>query len=220
MATTIIAGSSAKPLMKMKPNPSTMFNAPGSTGPVPRSLNSGNSTAPTTIIPATRHAARNPNRITNKRPISAMQPYPSRTRTSLNRHAGPCAGHPRLALPQLRKDVDGRDQPGHDDSTCPFALIRHRHGAQRLPLAHRQLFGFGFELAAGGKDVAATWRAHRRGVTGVENVFRKLFDLIPVRTFVSRARPRIERNEIDLGRDPLQHLHQQLGVIQRVVDAF
>src|SRR5712675_762165 len=71
MATTIIAGSSAKPLMKMKPKPSTMFSAPGSTGPIPRSLNSGNSTAPTTIIPATRHAARNPNRITNSRPINA-----------------------------------------------------------------------------------------------------------------------------------------------------
>src|SRR6267154_1724871 len=55
----------------MKPNPSTMFTALWSIGPVARSLNSGNSTAPTTIIPATRHAARNPNRITNSRPINA-----------------------------------------------------------------------------------------------------------------------------------------------------
>src|ERR1700704_6600749 len=59
--------------MKMKPKPSTMFSAPGSIGPEPRSLNSGNSTAPTTIIPATRQAARKANRMTNRRPISAMQ---------------------------------------------------------------------------------------------------------------------------------------------------
>jgi len=50
----------------MKPKPSMMFSAPWSTGPAPSSLNSGNSTAPTTIIPATRQAARNPKRMTNR----------------------------------------------------------------------------------------------------------------------------------------------------------
>jgi hypothetical protein len=29
------------------------------------------------------------------------------------RHARPCAGHPRLT--SKKKDVDGRDEPGHDD---------------------------------------------------------------------------------------------------------
>src|SRR5262249_52428162 len=39
--------------------------------------------------------------------------------SSLRRHARPCAGHPRLSLlPRLlQKDVDGRDKPGHDEST-------------------------------------------------------------------------------------------------------
>ncbi len=31
----------------------------------------------------------------------------------IQRHARPCAGHPRLTSPQ-GKDVDGRDEPGHD----------------------------------------------------------------------------------------------------------
>jgi len=47
IATTIIAGSSAKPLTKMKPKPSTMFSALGSIGPFAKSLKAGNSTAPT-----------------------------------------------------------------------------------------------------------------------------------------------------------------------------
>src|SRR5260221_2054 len=34
-------------------------------------------------------------------------------------------------------------------------LIRHRHGAQRLALAHRQFLGLRLQLAAGGKNVAA-----------------------------------------------------------------
>src|SRR6266702_4682383 len=31
------------------------------------------------------------------------------------RHARPCAGHPRLPVELRKKDVDGRDEPGHDD---------------------------------------------------------------------------------------------------------
>src|ERR1043166_8973419 len=69
----IIAGSSAKPEMKMKPKPIMMSITLWSTGPAPRSLNSGNSTAVTTIIPATRQAARKPKKITKRRPISAMK---------------------------------------------------------------------------------------------------------------------------------------------------
>jgi hypothetical protein len=33
--------------------------------------------------------------------------------TEQNRHARPCAGHPRLYC--WLKDVDGRDEPGHDE---------------------------------------------------------------------------------------------------------
>src|SRR6185312_90745 len=32
----------------------------------------------------------------------------------LTRHARPCAGHPRLGY-RAKKDVDGRDKPGHDE---------------------------------------------------------------------------------------------------------
>src|SRR5207244_719281 len=71
-------------------------------------------------------------------------------------------------------------------------LIRHRHGAQRLSLARRQLFGLRLQLSAGGEDVATARGAHRRGISGVEDIFGERFDLVPVRTFVTRARPGIE----------------------------
>jgi hypothetical protein len=35
--------------------------------------------------------------------------------TAINRHARPCAGHPRLCSIAIRQDVDGRDKPGHDE---------------------------------------------------------------------------------------------------------
>jgi hypothetical protein len=31
------------------------------------------------------------------------------------RHARPCAGHPRPLSLNSKKDVDGRDKPGHDE---------------------------------------------------------------------------------------------------------
>jgi hypothetical protein len=44
------------------------------------------------------------------------------------RHARPCAGHPRLRGASRKKDVDGRDKPGHDEK--PLACVskdgRHR----------------------------------------------------------------------------------------------
>ena len=36
----------------------------------------------------------------------------------------------------------------------------------------------------------------------------------------ARARPRIERNEIDLGRNALEQLHQEPGVVEQIVDAL
>ena len=44
--------------------------------------------------------------------------------------------------------------------------------------------------------------------------------MLPVRALVLRAWPRVERNQIDLGRNTLEQLHQQLGVIHGIVDAL
>src|SRR6476646_6511264 len=93
-------------------------------------------------------------------------------------------------------------------------LVGHCHGAQRQPLAGAELFGRALELAAGGEDIAAARRAHRRGVTGVEHDLGEFFDLVPVRAFVLAAGPRVERDEIDLGRNALVQTHQRLGVFQ------
>src|SRR4051794_37696886 len=152
--------------MKINPKPSTTLSALGSIGPVPRSVNSGNSTAPTTIIPATRQAARNPKKITTRRPISAIE------------------------------------------------SVRHCHRAQRLAFARRQFFGLRFQLAASGENVAAARRAHRRGVAGVEDVLGEFFDLVPIRTLVTRARPRVERNQVDFRGNPLEQFYEQFGIIE------
>ena len=44
-------------------------------------------------------------------------------------HARPCAGHPRLAIDTaLNKDVDGRDEPGHDaaENSGNYAMMGSR----------------------------------------------------------------------------------------------
>ncbi len=68
----IIAGSSAKPEMKMKPKPRMMSNTLWSTGPAPRSLKSGNSTAVDHDHPRHQAGGEKPKKMTNSRPISAM----------------------------------------------------------------------------------------------------------------------------------------------------
>src|SRR4051812_16089218 len=70
---------------------------------------------------------------------------------------------------------------GHDPS------VRHRHRAQSVAFAHRELFGLRLELAAGGEDVAAARGTYRRGKTGVEDVLGEFLDLVPVRAFIGRA---------------------------------
>jgi hypothetical protein len=40
------------------------------------------------------------------------------------RHARPCAGHPRPCFAQAKKDVDGRDEPGHDEKVNRFQVVR------------------------------------------------------------------------------------------------
>src|SRR5436190_21402668 len=47
--------------------------------------------------------------------------------------------------------------------------VRHRHGAEREPLACRELLGRALELPARRQDVAPARRAYRRGVAGVEH---------------------------------------------------
>ena len=42
------------------------------------------------------------------------------------RHARACPGHPRLVSGAAKKDVDGRDKPGHDETTNPFQVVRER----------------------------------------------------------------------------------------------
>jgi hypothetical protein len=44
--------------------------------------------------------------------------------SSSTRHARPCAGHPRLAALRVKKDVDGRDKPGHDEKAGHFQAVR------------------------------------------------------------------------------------------------
>src|SRR6201987_3630547 len=94
--------------------------------------------------------------------------------------------------------------------------IRHGHGAQRLALARREFFGLRLQLPAGGEDIAAARRAHRRGIAGIEDIFGEPFNLVPVRTFIGRARPGVERNEVDLGGNALEQLHQELGIVERI----
>src|SRR6476660_9716872 len=62
------------------------------------------------------------------------------------------------------------------------------------------LLGGGLELAAGGHDVAAARPAHRRADPAFEDDLREAPHALGRRTFIARARPGIERDQIDLGR--------------------
>ena len=44
-------------------------------------------------------------------------------RSTLNRHGRACPGHPRLALLEGCKDVDARDERGHDDGVSLFEAV-------------------------------------------------------------------------------------------------
>src|SRR6185312_14322447 len=191
----------------MKPKPSTTLIALWSIWPSPKSLNSGYSTAPTTIIPATKPAARKANRMTKRRPIRDMAGL-RRCARSEAIHPAACWEMDCFVASLLCANASRLSRA----MTATLFSIRHRHGAQRLALAPGQFFGLRLQLAAGGEDVAATRRADRRGVAGVEDIFGEFFDLLPLRALVFRARPRVERNQIDLGRNALQQLHQELGV--------
>src|SRR5258708_7825675 len=78
---------------------------------------------------------------------------------------------------------------------------RRRDGPLPRSLAARLLDAVGFELPAGRHDVLAARRAHRRGISRLEDDVTELPDRLARRAFVGRARPRIERDEVDLGGD-------------------
>src|SRR3954454_20220526 len=78
------------------------------------------------------------------------------------------------------------------------ALLKH----QPRPRAH--LFGLAFELAASGEYVTSARRPYRARVAGVEHDVGEALDHRPLRAFVRAARPRIERDQVDLRRDILQ----------------
>src|SRR5664279_1811103 len=71
----------------------------------------------------------------------------------------------------------------------------------REPCPCPQFFRLALQLPAGRQNVAPARRAHGARIASIEHDIGKFFDSIPVRTFIRRAGPGIERNEIDLGRN-------------------
>src|ERR1700741_3514260 len=66
--------------------------------------------------------------------------------------------------------------------TSRIVLFRHGRGAQRQPLAGRELGGRTLELSAGGQDVASTRGADRRSIAGAKDDFGERLDHIPIGT--------------------------------------
>src|SRR5690606_35028701 len=72
---------------------------------------------------------------------------------------------------------------------------------QSVAILFGQAFAFALELTAGGKDVAAAPGAHRRGVAGLVDDIGKALDAARGRVAIVRARPGIERVEVDRRRN-------------------
>src|SRR5215467_13562038 len=104
--------------------------------------------------------------------------------------------------------------------TSRIALLRHGRRAQRQSLAGRELGGCTLELPASGQDVASARGADRRRIAGAKDDCGELLDHIPIRTRKRGARPWIERDQIDFGRNALKALHQRARVGERIVDTF
>ena len=75
------------------------------------------------------------------------------------------------------------------------------HRLERQALAHAEALAFALQLAAGGEDVAAARGADRRGIAGAVDDVGEALDRLPVGALVVGARPGIERDQVDLGRD-------------------
>jgi uncharacterized membrane protein len=81
-------------------------------------------------------------------------------------------------------------------------------------------FGRGLELAAGGHDVLAARGADRAGVAGLVDDVGEGLDPRPVGALVGRAGPFVEGDQVDLGRDAGDQLHQPARVGVAVVHAL
>src|SRR4051794_16420320 len=77
---------------------------------------------------------------------------------------------------------------GDEQSLGTDAALQHEPGAGA------QLLRLALQLAARGQDVATTRGADGRGIAGAEHDLREILDLLPVRAFVARAGPGIERD--------------------------
>src|SRR5215218_9853354 len=91
-----------------------------------------------------------------------------------------------------------------NEQAQPLPLLGGR--GQLSPGAGADLLALALQLAAGGEDVAPARRADRRGVAGAVEDGREGLDSPPVGALVGAARPRIERDQVDLGRDALHQL--------------
>src|SRR5690606_29042750 len=100
----------------------------------------------------------------------------------------------RAPAPQSADKASGRAMTSSRVDRVAFGL-QTRRGPQLLAL--------GLQLAAGGQDVAAARRADGRSVTRLVQDGGEGLDRLPVRALIIRARPWIERDQIDLGRDAL-----------------
>src|SRR3546814_6483885 len=71
------------------------------------------------------------------------------------------------------------------------------------------------ELAAGGVDVVAARASHRRAHAGAVEQLLEAADGFLVRTLATRARERVERDQVDIGR--VLHLHPALAVAHQTL---
>ena len=93
-------------------------------------------------------------------------------------------------------------------------------GRGNIALARGELQALGLELPAGRHDVAPARRAHGARIARAVHDLGEALDLLPVRAFVRRAGPGIERDQVDLGGDAGEQTHERLGVLEAVVDAL
>src|SRR6516165_3591399 len=98
-------------------------------------------------------------------------------------------------------------------------LCRARSDGLRNAGAGAEIEACRFELAAGCHDVAAARRADRARIARAIHRLGEFLDLLPLRALKRCAGPRVERDQVDLGRDLGEQPHQLLGVGALIVDA-
>ena len=101
---------------------------------------------------------------------------------------------------------------------CNLVQAQDAARASRSFLRMRSEADFSWPQAA--KDVAAARRADRRGVAGPVDDVGEFLDAFPVGALIFGARPGIERDQVDLGRNALEQADQVERVLVAVVDTF